>query len=118
MEERQDSVGVADKVDPIYLALSRFRRRRFDDSANICTEVLEQNPYDQVRQQHPGQWICWSTIPVQAVWFLKCRSLTEKAYVKTWTWRRKVWLTCCWMRIPRHLPLGKAAFRLHDCVFR
>ncbi|CAE7934137.1 Ttc8, partial [Symbiodinium sp. KB8] len=64
MEERQDSVGVADKVDPIYLALSRFRRRRFDDSANICTEVLEQNPYDQ------------------AVWFLKCRSLTEKAYVE------------------------------------
>lgn len=39
---------VASKLDPFFLALSRARRRRFDDCVEICSDILEQNPYDQV----------------------------------------------------------------------
>lgn len=35
-------------MDPFYLALSNFRKRKFEKSASICTELLEKNPYDQV----------------------------------------------------------------------
>eukprot|EP00744_Colponema_vietnamica_P015647 GILI01021941.1.p1 GENE.GILI01021941.1~~GILI01021941.1.p1 ORF type:complete len:520 (-),score=157.53 GILI01021941.1:66-1583(-) len=51
------------EMDPFLLALSRFRRRKFDDTVDICTHILDQNPYDQ------------------AVWFLKCRALTEKNFI-------------------------------------
>ncbi|KAL6759471.1 TRP protein for flagellar function [Haematococcus lacustris] len=51
------------ELNPVWLAHSRFRRRRFDECIDICTKVLERNPYDQ------------------AVWYLKCRSLTLKNWI-------------------------------------
>eukprot|EP00818_Percolomonas_sp_WS_P002291 CAMPEP_0117443152 /NCGR_PEP_ID=MMETSP0759-20121206/4543_1 /TAXON_ID=63605 /ORGANISM="Percolomonas cosmopolitus, Strain WS" /LENGTH=512 /DNA_ID=CAMNT_0005235109 /DNA_START=61 /DNA_END=1599 /DNA_ORIENTATION=+ len=45
------------------LALSRFRRRRFDDAIEISSNMLEKNYADQ------------------ALWFIKCRSLTAKNFV-------------------------------------
>ncbi|MPC39690.1 Tetratricopeptide repeat protein 8 [Portunus trituberculatus] len=36
-------------MDPLFLALSCFRRRKFDRCIKICTELLSKNPYDQVR---------------------------------------------------------------------
>ncbi|XP_038073225.1 tetratricopeptide repeat protein 8-like [Patiria miniata] len=50
-------------MDPMYMAYSLFRRRKFEDCINICTELLEKNPYDQ------------------AAWSLKTRALTEQVYV-------------------------------------
>jgi tetratricopeptide repeat protein 8 len=45
------------------LAMSRFRRRKFDDCISLCDEMLLKNPKDQ------------------AVWLLKCQSLTKKNYI-------------------------------------
>eukprot|EP00455_Lapot_gusevi_P018693 TRINITY_DN20242_c0_g1_i10.p1 TRINITY_DN20242_c0_g1~~TRINITY_DN20242_c0_g1_i10.p1 ORF type:complete len:501 (+),score=88.98 TRINITY_DN20242_c0_g1_i10:70-1572(+) len=50
-------------MDPVYLALSKLRRRKFDECNDICTRLLEQNAYDQ------------------AVWFIKCRALTSKSFI-------------------------------------
>lgn len=50
-------------MDPLYKALSLFRKRQFIECADVCTELLEKQPYDQ------------------AVWTLKMRALTQKIYV-------------------------------------
>lgn len=50
-------------LNAVWLAQSRFRRRRFDECIEICTQILERNPYDQ------------------AVWYLKCRALTLKNWI-------------------------------------
>ncbi|KAK7792364.1 hypothetical protein R5R35_009964 [Gryllus longicercus] len=50
-------------MDKFYLALSFYHRRKCEECAAICTELLEKNPYDQ------------------AVWTLKMRALTEQVYV-------------------------------------
>ena len=82
-------------VNPVWLAQSRFRRRRFDECIEICTKILERNPYDQVRI-----WLAnWGTRMriasplgfrvdlgfcaslLQAVWYLKCRALTLKNWI-------------------------------------
>jgi len=51
------------KVNPFFLAVSRMRRRKYDDVIDICTELLDENPRDQ------------------ACWFLKCRALTCKQWI-------------------------------------
>ncbi|XP_046847761.1 tetratricopeptide repeat protein 8-like [Xenia sp. Carnegie-2017] len=50
-------------MDPLFLALSLFRRRKFEESSALCTELLKKNPFDQ------------------AAWCLKTRALTEQVYV-------------------------------------
>lgn len=50
-------------MDPLFMATSLFRRRKFEDCVNLCTELLQKNPYDQ------------------AAWSLKTRALTEQVYV-------------------------------------
>eukprot|EP00798_Chlamydomonas_sp_ICE-L_P015671 gene15671-21775_t len=50
-------------MNPVWLAQSKFRRRKFDECIAICTEVLERHNFDQ------------------AVWYLKCRALTLKNWV-------------------------------------
>lgn len=47
----------------MYEALSLFRRRKFLECAEICTNLLEAQPLDQ------------------AAWTLKMRALTQKVYV-------------------------------------
>lgn len=37
-------------MDPMFMAISYFRRRRFDDCIEVCSRMLQKNPYDQVRQ--------------------------------------------------------------------
>lgn len=37
-------------MNPVWLAQSRLRRRKFDECLEICTPILERNPYDQVRR--------------------------------------------------------------------
>ena len=36
-------------IPAAFLALSRLRRRRFDECVAICDPILVSNPYDQVR---------------------------------------------------------------------
>jgi len=50
-------------LDNFFLAISKFRRRRFDESIELCNQMLEQEPTDR------------------APWLLKCRSLTKKNYL-------------------------------------
>jgi tetratricopeptide repeat protein 8 len=50
-------------MDPVYLTLSKLRRKKYDEAVSICTSLLEQNPYDQ------------------AAWYLKCRAMTGKSYI-------------------------------------
>lgn len=38
-------------MNPIWAAQSRFRRRKFDEAIEICTTLLEKNPYDQASAQ-------------------------------------------------------------------
>eukprot|EP00043_Microstomoeca_roanoka_P027879 m.16263 g.16263 ORF g.16263 m.16263 type:complete len:505 (+) comp8043_c0_seq1:78-1592(+) len=46
-------------LDPLYQAHFLFRRRKYTEAADICTILLEKNPYDK------------------AAWYLKTRCLTE-----------------------------------------
>lgn len=50
-------------MDPFFLATSRFNRQRYDECVDICTQMLDKNPYDQ------------------AAWLLKCKALTKKSWV-------------------------------------
>uniref|UniRef100_A0A3Q3L4B1 Tetratricopeptide repeat domain 8 n=1 Tax=Mastacembelus armatus TaxID=205130 RepID=A0A3Q3L4B1_9TELE len=50
-------------MDPLFLAWSYFRRRKLQQCSDICTKILQDNPYDQ------------------AAWSLKTRALTEMVYV-------------------------------------
>ncbi|XP_067141964.1 tetratricopeptide repeat protein 8 [Centruroides vittatus] len=50
-------------MDPLFKAISLFRRRKFEECVEICSELLEKNPYDQ------------------AIWCLKLRALTEQVYI-------------------------------------
>ena len=43
-------MSASEGMDPVFLALSRMRRRRFQECADICTEILAENPRDLVRQ--------------------------------------------------------------------
>uniref|UniRef100_A0A5F5PFX8 Tetratricopeptide repeat domain 8 n=1 Tax=Equus caballus TaxID=9796 RepID=A0A5F5PFX8_HORSE len=54
---------MASEMEPLLLAWSYFRRRKFQLCADLCTQMLEKSPYDQ------------------AVWILKARALTEMVYV-------------------------------------
>jgi len=54
---------VASKLNPAFLALSRLRRRRFDECIDDCTSYLSSSPLDR------------------AVWLIKLRALTQKSYV-------------------------------------
>lgn len=35
-------------MDPLFLAMSFYRRRKFEECAEVCTQLLKKNPYDQV----------------------------------------------------------------------
>lgn len=36
------------EMEPLLLAWSYFRRRKFQLCADLCTQMLEKSPYDQV----------------------------------------------------------------------
>uniref|UniRef100_A0A672L5K2 Uncharacterized protein n=1 Tax=Sinocyclocheilus grahami TaxID=75366 RepID=A0A672L5K2_SINGR len=50
-------------MEPLFLAWSSCRRRRFQRCADVCSQLLSESPYDQ------------------AAWSLKTRALTEMVYV-------------------------------------
>ncbi|KAK5645469.1 hypothetical protein RI129_006769 [Pyrocoelia pectoralis] len=50
-------------MEPLYFALSCYRRRNFDKCVQVCTDILEKQPLDQ------------------AAWCLKMRALTKRIYI-------------------------------------
>ena len=40
-------------VDPVWLAQSRLRRRKWEQCTDLCSELLSKNPYDQVITHFP-----------------------------------------------------------------
>ena len=36
-------------MDPLFQAMSLYRRRKFEESAEVTTQMLAKNPNDQVR---------------------------------------------------------------------
>ena len=50
-------------LDPFWDAKSKFRRRKFEECIEICTELLNKNPLDK------------------AAWYLKTRAITENDYI-------------------------------------
>lgn len=59
----QQAIGPSAQINPIFLAQSRLRRRRFDDAIDICTDLLAKNPLDQ------------------AAWYLKVRAITLRNWI-------------------------------------
>ncbi|CAF0774885.1 unnamed protein product [Adineta steineri] len=51
------------QMDPLFMAISCYRRRKFEQCVDITTNLLDKNPNDQV------------------AWLLKMRALTEQLYV-------------------------------------
>ena len=85
-------------LNPVWLANSYLRRRKYDECIAICTGILEKNPYDQVRARGraPAPSLRRfslllsrrSPLPpppppprAQAVWYLKARALTLKNWI-------------------------------------
>ncbi|XP_050313674.1 tetratricopeptide repeat protein 8 [Anthonomus grandis grandis] len=52
-----------DKMEPLYVALSLFRRRHYEKCIEVCTSILEKQPLDQT------------------AWCLKMRAMTQRVYV-------------------------------------
>ena len=51
------------KMDPMWLAMSKFRRGKIEECIVLCDELLSKNPADQ------------------AAWFLKCKSVIKQNYI-------------------------------------
>ena len=87
-------------LNPVWLANSYLRRRKYDECIAICTGILEKNPYDQVRARREGAprprpsgvfpsffldaHLSHPLPPparAQAVWYLKARALTLKNWI-------------------------------------
>ncbi len=41
-------------LDPLFMAMTLFRHRRFEDCLEVCNELLIKNPKDQVRPHSNG----------------------------------------------------------------
>ncbi|XP_069049261.1 tetratricopeptide repeat protein 8 isoform X1 [Lepisosteus oculatus] len=60
-------------MDPLFLAWSYFRRRKFQLCADVCSKILEENPFDQDAEN--------TSLASEAAWSLKTRALTETVYI-------------------------------------
>ncbi|KAJ7404709.1 Tetratricopeptide repeat protein 8 [Willisornis vidua] len=60
-------------LEPLFQAWSYFRRRKFRECADLCSQLLERPPGEQGLDSE--------YTPFQAAWSLKTRALTEMVYV-------------------------------------
>lgn len=51
------------QVDPLWYAISKLRRGKFEECIKICEEILTENPNDQ------------------AAWMTKCRAVIKQNYI-------------------------------------
>jgi tetratricopeptide repeat protein 8 len=50
-------------MDPLWLAMSKFRRGKLDECISLCDELLTRNPNDQ------------------AAWIVKCKAVIKQNYI-------------------------------------
>ena len=53
-------MGSIGELSPVYLAVVHYQRKEYDECIEICSKVLDKNPYDE------------------AIWSLKTRALTAQ----------------------------------------
>ena len=53
-------MGGIGELSPVYLAVVHYQRKEYDECIEICSKVLNKNPYDE------------------AIWSLKTRALTAQ----------------------------------------
>ena len=53
-------MGGIGELSPVYLAVVHYQRKEYDECIEICSKVLDKNPYDE------------------AIWSLKTRALTAQ----------------------------------------
>ena len=56
---------IATQMDPFYVALSRLRQKRYDECIELCTDILQENPYDQVRISYSLTILKYNLNPVR-----------------------------------------------------
>ena len=90
-------------MDPLFMATSLFRRRRFEECVKTCTEILERNPYDQVRanRQHKDTIrIFPMPLPTPMTHrqhgFLRLVLSQSRHMLMRWSLRRKGLQSCSW----------------------
>ncbi|KAM6274549.1 tetratricopeptide repeat protein 8 isoform 2-T2 [Porphyrio hochstetteri] len=62
------------EMEPLFQAWSYFRRRKFRECSDLCSQLLERPPGEQ--EQPDSEYTVF-----QAAWSLKTRALTEMVYV-------------------------------------
>ncbi len=116
------AVTEADRVapNPIWLARSKLRRRRFDECVDICTAALDKNPYDQAGGK---QWMCVRCercCTVTPQWISRLPHLSSR--LVCWRWEDAVqgWRMCydvMWpdgLAPPNHQPPTAYSGHLKD----
>ena len=85
-------------MNPAFLALSRLRRRRYDECADLCTELLSKNNFDQ------------------QAWWMKMRALTLKAFIDdTGAWREERPARACKPSVPPPVERFERHGHTHVC---
>ena len=64
-------------MDDFILAISRYRRRRFDQTIDLCNKMLDSHPNDQVTFLFKSFFYHLN----KAAWLLKCQCLVKKNYL-------------------------------------
>ena len=77
-------------IDPLFMANSLYRRRKFDECAKVCTDILQNNPYDQVSGNQDN-----TTTPRliflfhRLLGFSRLELSLSKLMLMKWTWMKK-----------------------------
>lgn len=103
------SAAMGPEMEPLLLAWSYFRRRKFQLCADLCTQMLEKSPYDQVlagpRQPSGSRrwgWGLWGILrPQGVVSERKAQSAVDP--VSRGTWSETSW-TLGWRLPARCVP--------------
>lgn len=119
-------------VNPIWLAQSKMRRRRYDECIDICTAALRKNSLDQVSRLHLQPHICHvvrlaellaSWFDLQVAWYLKCRAITLKSWIddteveeEVSTCRRCWFGPCCHQAVSLPLLSNETVDTRSDCL--
>lgn len=64
-------------MDLFIIAMSRYNRQKYDQTIDLCNQMLALNPDDQVNIF----FIIFRPTSKKAAWLLKCNSLIRKQYI-------------------------------------
>ncbi len=78
---------VTDQLDPLWFAISKLRRGKYEDCVTICNSVLSTNPGDQVC--HLSSFFFFidfslfdaNCLKSQAIWVVKCNTVIKQNFL-------------------------------------